>query len=488
MTRPPIALFLSLILNIARETAAFLSFVPGPLWPSNNSLDINNWKSTLYSQVMDYPESSNDVAKWEKMYEENAPKQRSQDEEKRIFNLEKSEVRVVTFDLDNTIWKTSAVINYANDELAKYLDSIGMEAPVRVENIMGILFKSNKAKYCPIQAKEHGHANMDHIKAPVLLTQLRKDAIMEVLRNQTTKLGDDLVETMAEEAFAVWAKARHAAIPANLASTVVQSLREIRQLTTTGGKRLVVGAITDGNSDPRLVDLLEEHFDFVINAESVGVPKPDRRVYDAAIAHVCSHADLNHVFNGCSCDNFDYLMDMLGPWWVHVGDDFVKDIVAAKDLKMRCIWSRELVLDKIPKVNDQTRSPQTKEEDLRKKIVEGKPLRMIIGTEDYLTESLFDDFSDAIVDEFSQVAKIIKQWHLEGIEAGGQTISKEVASPQYFSITTPDEGVTPNGNVGDMLNEKKSMMETKFCMECGEKLPRIAKFCFSCGTQQPSLE
>jgi hypothetical protein len=111
-------------------------------------------------------------------------------QKKQIFN--KSEVRVVTFDLDNTIWKTGAVISSANEALANHLDSIGIEVPVRVEQIMGTLFKSDKGKYCPILSKdiEEGTVQMhiDEIKAPVLLTQLRKDAVMAILLNQTMEL------------------------------------------------------------------------------------------------------------------------------------------------------------------------------------------------------------------------------------------------------------------------------------------------------------
>jgi putative hydrolase of the HAD superfamily len=391
--------------------------------------------------------------------------------------LEKSEVKVVTFDLDNTIWKTSAVINHANDELAKYLDSLGIKAPVRVENIMGLLFKSNKSKYCPLQAKENGNKNMDHIKAPVLLTQLRKDAIMEILRNQTTPLDKDL-DNLTDEAFAFWANARHEAISSHLASSAADTLNQIRQLRTSSGKRVVVGAITDGNSDPRYVDILADHFDFVVNAESVGISKPDRRVYDAAIRRVCSNEELNHVFDRICCDDIDRLMDMLGPWWVHVGDDFVKDIVAAKDLKMRCIWSRELVLDKNPQIDQKTQATRDQsEDDLRQKIAEGKVTRMIIGTDNYLTETIFEEFSDAIVDKFSHVANVISSWHSEGIEAKESESIEVVRQDSTFTTIQEQKTMQSTRSIG-IRND------LKYCMDCGEQLPLKAKFCFKCGVEQ----
>ena len=54
-----------------------------------------------------------------------------------------SEVRVVTFDLDNTLWNTSACINAANDALAAHLQAQEIVQPKRVEKVMGELFKAD---------------------------------------------------------------------------------------------------------------------------------------------------------------------------------------------------------------------------------------------------------------------------------------------------------------------------------------------------------
>jgi hypothetical protein len=75
-----------------------------------------------------------------------------------------NQVRVVSFDLDNTIWKTSATIDAANDALAAFLDQHNIQQTRRVEKVMGDLFKSNKARYCPIDTESS--------KGPVLLTLL----------------------------------------------------------------------------------------------------------------------------------------------------------------------------------------------------------------------------------------------------------------------------------------------------------------------------
>ena len=96
----------------------------------------------------------------------------------------RARVRVVTFDLDNTLWDTTATIDAANDALALYMkDTFNVDA--RVEKAMGTLYKANKARYAPIEGND--------AKSPVLLTQLRKDAIRHVvlLNSKQDNNGDE---------------------------------------------------------------------------------------------------------------------------------------------------------------------------------------------------------------------------------------------------------------------------------------------------------
>ena len=72
----------------------------------------------------------------------------------------------------------------------------------------------------------------------------------------------------------------------------------------------------------------------------VGVSKPDKLVYLEAAKRIFSHpsfGDLEVDFS-TSEKELESLETAIGPYWVHVGDDFVKDVVAAKSLKMRSIW------------------------------------------------------------------------------------------------------------------------------------------------------
>lgn len=548
-----------------------------------SSLTFQNDKNNNSNNKSSNNNNSNDdddLDKWQKMYDENTPSstlftspQSQSPSSSSPSSTKKSEIRVVTFDLDNTLWKTNNVISTANDILNKHLQDNGVHVPTRVEKIMNVLFQQNKMKYSPILVDEalnqHGYNydvdNVDNVdndvimdsttcsttnstkyddemkkilekvKTPVLLTQLRIDALKEVYKNQTQHItnssttskdteqqpqqlyndDDDQIDQLAKEAFDIWTQARHDAIPHNLANSVIECLNQIRSLKTSYGEKVVIGAITDGNSDPRRVDMLKDYFDFCVNAESVGISKPDRRIYDAAMVHVYSNKELQHVFLkgegvyhvdfGLSIDEIDCdsLFDIMEDKWVHIGDDFLKDIVGAKELKMRSVWSTELVKHKLQansQSNESTKSNDKNDKDdieerqskLDKELTEKKVVKMIIGSEDFLLESLQSEFADEIVHEFIDVGRVITEWHMEGLASTNDhdhennnddddddemIISQEVKD--LFTIVVPDD----KDVIEACTETTSSSNDMKFCIMCGTKLPKIAKFCSACGNK-----
>jgi phosphoglycolate phosphatase-like HAD superfamily hydrolase len=202
--------------------------------------------------------------------------------------LQPCEVRVVTFDLDNTLWKTGPTIAMANDALAGFLIQKGIACPVRVEKVMNELFLATPSIYTPLDCKAP--------LSPVLLTNLRKDAIRSVLETHNSNLTDSAVTALVDEAFGVWTRTRHESIAQHLAVSAAACLQRIREMTTSQGKTVVIGAITDGNSDPKAVAALQEYFDFCVNAERVGVSKPDKRMYLEAMRQVASQPVLGDLF------------------------------------------------------------------------------------------------------------------------------------------------------------------------------------------------
>jgi len=414
-----------------------------------------------------------------------------------------SQIRVVTFDLDDTIWQTSATISAANDALADFVNAKlnRDENVVRVENAMGTLYGADKAKYAPI---EQGGA-----KAPVLLTQLRKDAIRQVLVDNGMDDDDESTNELVEEAFQVWVNARHQTIPNHFAESVVSCLKEIYAMRTMDGADVVVGAITDGNSDPLAIPEISDYFDFCINAESVGISKPDKRVYLKGVARALQHPSLRDFLSSASSVTIEEVAgemtdeameDLVGPWWVHIGDDFVKDCVAAKNLNMRTIWARELVRDKLInqevwKTAAESSQQERTVEQLVKEISELEVVEMQVGADNYLATSLQEEFADAVTDTFQGIATVLRQWQHEATLARSPVSTSETTPseeseelPEYFELIQPDSSTQlESREVGAKVVDGDAISsdsKTKFCIHCGEKLPLVAKFCSACGEKQ----
>jgi len=286
---------------------------------------------------------------------------------------------------------------------------------------------------------------------------------------------------------------------------VVSKLRERSTIENNSSQQaqLLIGAITDGNSDPRNIPQLAPYFDFCVNAEQVGVSKPDKRVYlQAAIEHVFSASGKLQDMGLSTIATHEQAENAIGPWWIHIGDDFTKDIVAAKNLNMRTVWARELILDKIrPKPSqddvasqntdsDQPKlSPEKELIEFQKKINSKTVVKMAVGAEDYLSTSIEREFAGAIIDCFDELPSVLQQWHDQSFVTSGEemdvttilAINQAPVAPANPADSTDD---STNGSIN---GEEGVMSATKFCVFCGTKVPMVAKFCSACSKEQPQV-
>jgi hypothetical protein len=124
------------------------------------------------------------VSWWERLYREGAAAAREENARMdRLTGNKRSEIRIISFDLDNTVWKTDGCKNAANDDvLASFLTQHDIQQPTRVEVLMKELFQTDKARYSPVLGVNASHAT--------LLTLLRTDAtqnVLEVSNGYTTE-------------------------------------------------------------------------------------------------------------------------------------------------------------------------------------------------------------------------------------------------------------------------------------------------------------
>jgi FMN phosphatase YigB (HAD superfamily)/ribosomal protein L40E len=348
---------------------------------------------------------------------------------------------------------------------------------------------------------------------------LRKDAIRCLLQlHSNPSIDAKRLEEEVDKAFQLWMDARTESINENYADNVLSTLSQIRSSIIPSSKfgKLYIGAITDGNSDPMSVPSIREYFDFVIRAEDVGVSKPDGKVYKAAVGELLvnlmrdgfnietfflgesSHDAVGYgpaAYIGPSAkswrdveeETIETFSEAVGPWWIHVGDDFFKDIVASKSFGMRSIWVRELIAKNQSIITAKETSIQQKVErtvqDLENEKEDGV-LKMAIGESKFLASTLHDEFSDAILEKFEQLENLLIGWHEEGLKEQAELDSTfESQVPEAIDTLQGVEVVHPSRSVPVSASQTED--NKKFCVFCGALLPPVAKFCSSCGEKQP---
>ena len=199
--------------------------------------------------------------------------------------------RLLTFDLDDTLWPTAPVVVLANDALSARMASFTGGDPLDSKALQG------RIKQC------RDEASMD-----LSYSDLRKRAIASVLGD------DDDDPGRTENLFQVWLEARHAAAEDLLYPGAVPVLEAIKDRWTD----VIIGAVTNGRGDPLAMPSLRPYFDFCVTAEDPRIfphRKPSPHIFQAAL-------------------------DVAGPRrsWVHVGDDLLNDVDAAKNAGARTVW------------------------------------------------------------------------------------------------------------------------------------------------------
>ena len=111
---------------------------------SNQDKSGLSYTSETSFQGSDSQSTTDDVSKWEKMYHSSKSEFKEYEQEL-TPKVTASDIRIITFDLDNTLWKTGATISQANSVLNEHMQSFGVETLVEVE--MGRLFEADKRLY-----------------------------------------------------------------------------------------------------------------------------------------------------------------------------------------------------------------------------------------------------------------------------------------------------------------------------------------------------
>ena len=198
-------------------------------------------------------------------------------------------LRVITFDLDNTLWDVEPALRAAEEDQRQWL----------LEHRPGTMEAYDHAGLWAFkQDLWRRHPELVHN-----VSQMRIRMLYELQRAAGYSEAES--SAGAEQAFAVFLARRQAVA---LYAEALEVLRELADCYT-------LGALTNGNADIFKTDA-GEFFDFAFLAEDVGASKPAPDMFEAAISLV--GVDAREI--------------------VHVGDNPDHDIHPARALGMCTVW------------------------------------------------------------------------------------------------------------------------------------------------------
>jgi putative hydrolase of the HAD superfamily len=196
-------------------------------------------------------------------------------------------IKLLTFDLDDTLWECAPVILRAEQVTYAWLQ-----------------------QYCPRLTQRFSMAELRERRLDLARRQpelahrfsaLRRLSLVETLRS----IDIAEAETLAEQALAIFLEARHG----------VELFDEAEAVLAQLSQQYLLGAITNGNVDVKRLSL-NRYFSLAINAEHLPRAKPHPEPFLAALAQA-----------GCTAEEC-----------IHIGDDIEHDIRAAQRLGFHAIW------------------------------------------------------------------------------------------------------------------------------------------------------
>ena len=204
-------------------------------------------------------------------------------------------IKVIAFDLDDTLWDNRPVLINAEKRLNEWLQD---EVPQLNYDV--VTMRSFRKD---VLAEDPGLAKR--------ITELRRKVIERAM--QQSGIESATAYDLSHQAMEVFIIARNDIEFFDGALAAIEILKS----------RFMLGALTNGNADIRLVGL-DEHFSFSYSAEDIGAPKPAPDLFHKALAHT---------------ETQPHQM-------VYVGDDPVLDIDSANEVGLRTIWVRNPKKDK----------------------------------------------------------------------------------------------------------------------------------------------
>jgi putative hydrolase of the HAD superfamily len=197
-------------------------------------------------------------------------------------------IKLITFDLDDTLWDTAPVLVGAEAALRDWLtEHAPLLGPVPVEHLWEIRTRLVEAE------PSYKHR----------ISALRRQVLYHALED--AGYDAEQAHDLAEQSFQVFLHGRHQ----------VQIFPDVQPTLEILAKTFTLGVITNGNADIRRLGLAD-YFAFALCAEDLGIGKPDPAPFLEALRRANVDASVA----------------------VHIGDHPSDDIAGAQRAGMRAIW------------------------------------------------------------------------------------------------------------------------------------------------------
>ena len=201
-------------------------------------------------------------------------------------------IRLITLDLDNTLWDIEKTMVRAEKELRLHLKSVSV-------NAFDIYCSETTSEIREGLLREQPDLGSN-------LTEFRKLLLGEVFFRAGNSDQDS--KRLANSAFNKFFEFRNKVVFFEGAIDVLKALSE----------RYKVYALTNGNADVKMIGI-DKFLSGAVSSAEVGVSKPNPKIFEATLKKAGEEAS--------SC--------------IHIGDDYEDDIVGANNAGVASIWLNE---------------------------------------------------------------------------------------------------------------------------------------------------
>jgi len=246
------------------------------------------------------------------------------------------QLHLLTFDLDDTIFPITPVVNDANI--------------AQLNTLQSKFGYTNACNQEIIAASKQIRTELRETNTSITYTDLRKLSIKREIE-RVSGIQSSIIDTsIIDYTFNAWLTERHASADRNIYPHTISALQNIKEQYPN----CIVGAITNGRGNPLDMPSIATFFDFCVSGEDDGVfpqRKPEKGIYEAALR---TYNDLQQVQEDSTFN------------WIHVGDDLANDVGASAACGAKAVWFKmeDEDDDEIPLWSTATKEEREKREAL----------------------------------------------------------------------------------------------------------------------------